>query len=367
MKIGNRQSICSTLWWLSFGVVVAVCFIVSTLTNFITSENDFTRHKMKNPFEIQQREEMALPTPALLRPRRFESSPAFRYSSTTRSAPSPDYDPFFKVVSKSRNLFINTIPKVMSSSIHRAIAYLECHGDLFSQCAAASASFAAQQAAVDNLTRVVFLRDPLERAISAYRNSIENQFVYVQHCNSRRQCSFDEWVQALAFNVTATFDNPHFRPQSEIAQLDQMHYHYYLRMSSPLDQHFFWKELIRIDDFQSFASSSPSSSSASFQPYKHYNQASRVSATTTVPTTGKSTTATATTTNTIQGMLQEMTNVNTTLRTLANLYHTDLVIWGQLLQLGTPRQPGEWTLFDYYQQTMMNPHGYSVLRDFAGP
>lgn len=347
MRIFKQQSIRTTLEWLSFAV--AICFILASLTNFLPCENDYhSSHKMKSSFEIQRGETALLP-PTLQRPRRFEISPDFRHFSTTSSVSSPDYDPFFKLVSKSRNLFINTIPKVMSSSIHRAIAYLECHGDWFSQCAAASASYTAQQVAVDNMTRVVFLRDPLERAVSAYRNSIENQFIFVQHCNSRQQCTLDEWVQALAYNITATFDNPHFRPQHEIAQLDKMHYHYYLRMSSPLDQRFFWKELVRIDDFKPSASSL-SSSSSSFHPHKHYNQASRESA-----TTGKSSTSTTGSSSSIQGMLREMINVNTTLRTLANLYKSDLVLWKQFLQLGTPRQPGEWTLYDYYQQTMMNP------------
>lgn len=165
---------------------------------------------------------------------------------------------------------------------------------------------------VSNMTRVVILRDPFERALSAYQNAATNKWISVPGCQGPQQCSFDVWVTRIYRYRQRAFRNNHTRPQAQIAQVDRMHYHYYLRMSSPVDQEFFWHELV---------GQGP-----------HWSNPS---------------------TNTTHSIRDIMNGIqNETLHRLAQIYHEDLILWERLLQFGTPRQNGEYTMYDYYVDHM---------------
>jgi hypothetical protein len=225
---------------------------------------------------------------------------------------SEDYDTYWKVVLKSKNLVVNYIPKVMCTSIRDAFNLKECN-DTKSHCTQGKYSEQARTANVANMTRVVFLRDPFDRTLSAYRNSNENRWISVPGCSSRDECTFEKWVDIIAKDPKRAFRNNHTRPQVDIAQFDKMHYHYYLRVSSEIDQRFFWNDLVQSG------------------PY-HSNSASDASAT----------------------VEEKMKTIkNETLHKIAQVYKQDMIMWERFLQRGTPRQAGEYTMYDYYREKLM--------------
>ena len=162
-----------------------------------------------------------------------------------------------------------------------------------------------------NYTTVLVLRDPFERALSAYTNSDWNQMIYIDgsQCSDTKSCTFEEWVDALQLYLlriqrqimnqdlkqqrqrqqrrrllipmmntqtkttnkhrttrTATnkkkfklssfqkqkmkFDmtNEHFLSQYEIAQFQQIRYDYIFRMSSTEDLNFFFQQILGFED-----------------------------------------------------------------------------------------------------------------------
>jgi len=148
------------------------------------------------------------------------------------------------LVVQSRNLLINYIPKVMTTSLRYAVADIECY-NVTTRCAEwRRAAPALRSVNLEKLTRVVTLRDPLDRAFSAYENSAWNEYIYLPTCESKWNCTFGEWIDYIHGNSVKSFRNEHFLPQVKVAQLASVHFHYVLRMSSSRDQDFLWNDLL---------------------------------------------------------------------------------------------------------------------------
>jgi hypothetical protein len=168
------------------------------------------------------------------------------------------------------------------------------------------------------MTRVVFLRDPFERALSAYQNSIKNVFIYLNHCKNSTQCTFEEWVDELAATKEVRYkqeQGEHFLPQARMAQINQIHYHYYLRMSSEVDQYFFWHSLMQLK--HSVTKNRSAKNNSVSERFKKFFP-------------------------------------NKTLQQLAEIYREDIELWEQVLRRGTPRKEGdEVTIYDFYMSEML--------------
>jgi hypothetical protein len=226
-----------------------------------------------------------------------------------RRARDHTHNPYWLVASAKMHLAVTVIPKVMSSSVRTTLNTIEC-GNSSLRCAETKRSHSVPN--VSNMTRVVFLRDPFERALSAYKNSIKNASIFLHYCKNSTQCTFEEWVDELA--AVGAFENEHFFPQSYIAQMYHMHYHYYLRLSSEVDQYFFWHSLVHLNyTVMKNRSAKNNSVSKNFKKY--------------FPTK--------------------------TLQQLAEIYREDIELWEQVLRRGTPTKEGEVTIYDFYISEML--------------
>ncbi|OEU11191.1 hypothetical protein FRACYDRAFT_246303 [Fragilariopsis cylindrus CCMP1102] len=226
----------------------------------------------------------------------------------------------------------------------------------------------------DHYTTVLIVRDPFERAYSAYKNSDSNTNIYLNDggdgvCSNTTNCTFEVWVNKLIHfrqsKNSAVKNNEHFKPQIEIAQFHKIHYHYKLRMTSQIDLTFLFQDLMgfnngipkeHINSSSSSASknntangSSSSSSSSSKRKRSGRVQQQKDNDNVTI------TTATTTTTkdnNNSDRILKLFESISSkTMNQLAIFYKNDLKLWQELLDYGTPRSslPGEEiTLYDYY-------------------
>ena len=228
-----------------------------------------------------------------------------------RRARDHTHNPYWLVASAKMHLAVTIIPKVMSSSIRAALNTIEC-GNSSIRCAETKRTHSVPN--VSNMTRVVFLRDPFERALSAYQNSIKNVHIFLQYCKNSTQCTFEEWVDELAAVKEWAFENEHFFPQSRIAQIYHMHYHYYLRLSSAVDHHFFWHSLVHLN--YTVMENRSAKSNSVLENFKKF-----------FPTK--------------------------TIQQLAEIYREDIELWEQVLRRGTPTQEGEVTSYDFYISEML--------------
>jgi len=228
-----------------------------------------------------------------------------------------DFYPFWVIVFQSRQVMVNYIPKVMTSSLRMAASQIEKCPDQDPRCYEARISDQAKQTDLTLFTRVLFLRDPLERAVSAYENSRTNSWISLPYCRYQN-CSLAQWMQTIADDPRAAFRNEHFKQQSVIAQLDRLHYHYVLRLTSEIDQTFFWDELLHYPRVMAHVRPSTLGNASSSQRVEAMAR--------TIPTE--------------------------TFHLIAALYARDMKLWGEVLERGTPRQDTEYTLYDYYMQFM---------------
>ncbi len=141
-------------------------------------------------------------------------------------------------------------------------------------------------------------------------------------------------------NPDLSYRNEHFLPQFRIAQFSNMHYHYRLRMSSAIDRSFFWNTLVGSRERVANGSTKHSDRAETGAEKSSHSEA---------------TTATATAASAVQRKFEAIPN--RTIDQLAMLYAVDLKLWQQFLDKGTPRQPGEETMYDYYLQTRGRQHG----------
>jgi hypothetical protein len=232
----------------------------------------------------------------------------------------------------------------MCSSV-RVAFNSECDGGPNPRCGEARRNKALNRLDLSTLTRVVILRDPFERVLSAYFNANTNRYIKIPgHCENARQCSFEVWVGHLArlSSPNKQFQNEHFRLQTEVAQFDQMHYDYKLRMSSKIDQDFFWNELVQMEA-------------------KVMNTSKNNTKTNTTTTSAGNQTATAPDVYAkVRGKFRGITNK--TIVQIAAIYRDDLRMWEEILQWGTPRQEGEYTMYDYYKEHLESGLNESLAR-----
>lgn len=296
--------------------------------------------------------------------------------NTTKHLKSQTYKPDWLVLSPIHKIATTIIPKVMSTSIRDSMNEPNCVlvSNYSQRCVEARSNPNVNKIDLDeqNYTTFIILRDPFDRAYSAYRNSNVNKHIYLKDkCSDATQCTFEEWVdglKSLAFTLPRkrnsrrqfTWNNEHFKPQTEIGQFNKMHYHYILRMSSNIDVAFYWKSLIRSTNGPIHANDSSSKNSKSSQlasknttNYRnHFFSSLNILNSKHNRQQQSSSGSSSTKENSPIKIMEEKYNRIAPQRTmdiLAELYHTDLQIWSQLLKEGTRRSENEEiTLYDIY-------------------
>ena len=184
-------------------------------------------------------------------------------------------------------------------------------------------------------TTILFLRDPFERALSAYKNSETNRHILLDNCTKASECTFEEWVGQLVFfedsPIITVWNNEHFFPQTRIAQFMQIRYKYILRMTSKIDLNFFFHHLLGLE---------------SKMKIKVYNKSFSTF------TNANATTETAIHKNHEKYKLYKSIPKRT-MQKLVNFYKEDIQLWQENLERGTPRSlsregDNETTLYDFY-------------------
>jgi hypothetical protein len=214
----------------------------------------------------------------------------------------------------------------------------------------------------ENYTTVLLVRDPFERAYSAYRNSDKNQYIYLDDnvCQNTKQCTFEMWVNRL-IDYKKSKDksikyNEHFMTQTQIAQFNEIRYHYKLRMTSNKDLAYFFKNLMGLKNgVPNEHANSSSGRRRSLRRRRQLRQLKNNDSNN--KTTTNNNNGTVTNNNSNLYYADDYNKVLTlfesippkTMNQLAILYKDDLKLWQELLDYGTPRSPGEEiTLYDYY-------------------
>lgn len=263
------------------------------------------------------------------------------------------YDPYWLAVSFERNVAVTWIPKVMCTSIRDAMNTIECGPrGVAEPCAMGYHNRTLLTdflgaAATRNMTHVVWFRDPFDRALSLYRNSVANAYISLPGCRDSRQCTFDEWVKKLDKFLPTWMNRikgsppsglkrisvlQHFLPQITIAQTDAVHYDHELLMSSQADQHFFWRSLLKMEGRVWLNNSTN----------KVHDEAPPA-----LPLRRRRAN--------IQRELDAFVRNNDTLHTLAKLYQGDLDKWHQLLKTRGDEKGAkdvDYSVADYYEDTL---------------
>jgi hypothetical protein len=240
-----------------------------------------------------------------------------------------------------------TLSKVMCSSVRDAFNS-ECGGGKNPRCGEARKNKALDRLDLSTLTRVVILRDPFERVLSAYFNANTNRYIKIPgHCESARLCSLEIWVAHLArlSSPKKQLGNEHFKQQTEVAQFDKMHYDYKLRLSSKIDQDFFWDELVKMEAVVKNTKKNHD---------KNYTK------TNTTTSVGNQTATAPDVYSKVQGKFRGITNK--TIVQIAAIYRDDFRMWEEILQWGTPRQEGGYTMYDYYKDHLESGLKESLAR-----
>jgi len=109
-------------------------------------------------------------------------------------------------------------------------------------------------------SRVAIFRDPFDRSLSAYYNSLDHSAINAGRCDNASVCSFGEWVDEI--KVDGRFTNSHLIDQVSHTMFKNIHYHYVYRLSSSSDMDCFFS-LINVSDetVQELALRNPSKNS----------------------------------------------------------------------------------------------------------
>lgn len=283
------------------------------------------------------------------------------------------YNPRWLLVGETRKFAMTMIPKVMTSAIRGGFNKPNCQQNpnvTTKLCAEARKNKRLGTHPLTNYTTAIMIRDPFERAYSAYTNSPYNRMIYLDVCKNRKrfQCTFAEWVDELArggvgngaatnssnSNSTSMADvdtniivvveesrnklmsgNEHFKSQHSIAQMDRMHYHYRLRMTSERDRRYFWKHLVQFQEIVTNVEGDGGQGKVRMKSDEERPplvdiEAIRIAKARKVEE-------------------RFLSIPNRTIDQLATLYSKDLVLWQRFLDEGTPRMPGdEVTMYDFY-------------------
>jgi Sulfotransferase family len=261
------------------------------------------------------------------------TDPNTTFVAITRPSHQPlvkSYDSYWLVASKTKQVAVTVIPKVMCSSIRSVMNGIECRDTENKRCAEARQVSSVAKLPLQNYTRVVFFRDPLERALSTYKNSETNRYIQVEGCQKWKSCSFDYWVDRLVdFRSTK---NEHFLPQAVISQRDKMHYHHHLRISNQDHVDFFFRDLLGKEPVVVNKSSNSKTGG----------------------TNSSTATEAAGDAELIQQRQQQMAKKfqeisEYALIRLLLLYEDDFKLWEYMLA-SSPRGPDEYTMYDYYKE-----------------
>lgn len=196
----------------------------------------------------------------------------------------------------------------MCTSIRSSFNRLECQGKQ-NKCAEARNNKSLHSVDLSSFTKAIVFRDPFERMYSAYSNSNVNKLINVEGCQNSSECTFEKWVNKMYLAPETYFENEHFKPQHEIAQMNFVKYDYELRMSSKRDMLILW-DLLKSRSVHS-NKSHKSNSSAPLAAFKQ------------LPVR--------------------------TLNKIAKIYKGDLDLWARILENRTHQEEGEFTIFDYYR------------------
>lgn len=272
------------------------------------------------------------------------SPPLYPPSPVQNAEPvTKDYDDYWLVASPQREVMVTIIPKVMCSSIRSAMNKIECSNPASpkynNRCAEARWSKELREdfRSFSNFTRVVFYRDPIERALSTYYNSESNRYLVVDGCDTWKNCTFDYWVQQLVSyqNVTQRKRaggkkwNEHFMKQSVISQQQKMHYHYRLRMTNKDHTIFFFEHLLKTKPMLANQSSNSKSKT---------------------PTANSPISSSATMNGTKDYVANKFEQVSKdALAQLLVIYEDDFELWEDIVA-SAPRGQTEYTMYDYYKE-----------------
>jgi hypothetical protein len=172
---------------------------------------------------------------------------------------------FWVVIDFARSLSYTCVPKVMCSSIRRIMNANAGPCRARNRCAEVRRNHRLQQVNLTAVTRFVVMRDPFDRLVSAYYNSATNRFIFVGRCKTPKDCTFAEFVAALALEKRKRGNlnfNEHFMLQVDIAQFHSMHYHYILRMSCAKHLECIYKGLLNTTQVHANKSARPTSEQA---------------------------------------------------------------------------------------------------------
>jgi len=261
--------------------------------------------------------------------------------------PDRKYDPRWLAVSHTRKVAVTWIPKVMCTTVRNVMSTENEHCSTLGRDSRCSEARINKELTFNNTmyieqldyATVVFLRDPFERALSAYRNSITNKYIHVRGCQNSSECTFEEWVDRMKTDLDK---NEHFFRQTKIAQFDKIRYKYRLRMTSKTDVNFFFTHLLGLEENYGTANAKNKSSGEVKMTDRNTNAVNA--------------TADAATTDTHHRNSGEKYGLyrsipGRTIQTLARYYADDLELWQETLDYGTPRDDDdgdETTLYDFY-------------------
>jgi len=108
-------------------------------------------------------------------------------------------------------------------------------------------------------SRVAIFRDPFDRSLSAYYNSLDHPGINAGRCDNASVCSFGEWVDEI--KVDGQFTNSHLIDQVSHTMFRNIHYHYVYRLSSSSDMDCFFSLINASDENVQDLSKNPSKNS----------------------------------------------------------------------------------------------------------
>lgn len=160
---------------------------------------------------------------------------------------------YWSMYSTVHNIIIVAPAKAMHTTIRNVLNHKECSADT-PHCSEVKKNRDKfndlfKLHIYNTATRVLIIRDPFERALSAYMNSIRNPYINVGSiCVSSMECTFEEWIQAI--NQLGAACNEHFYSITNISNYNMIKYHYVIVMNNKSERLFLWNMLNETIDNQ---------------------------------------------------------------------------------------------------------------------
>jgi hypothetical protein len=128
------------------------------------------------------------------------------------------------------NVVVFAPAKALFSTTHHILG--NCHQRATNNCLL-STDKAERRQRLMKATRIMIIRDPFDRALSAYFNSVNNTYIRVGVRCTAKTCSFLEWMRHLKNG--GIYVNEHFWSQVRDSYFAQMHYDYVIRFGVKKD------------------------------------------------------------------------------------------------------------------------------------